>query len=378
MKASSGEHYIALDHVRAVACFMVFTWHFTHGMAGHPIPFEYVPAFFPFSLIDEGHTGVALFMTLSGYLFAKLLDGRAVRYGRFLCNRALRLVPLLALVILIVGIQLGIHGEPLGSYLNAVLWGLVFPTLPNGGWSITVELHFYLVLPLLLWLLGRSRWLPVLIVLGALALRVLLYQERGEIQSLAYGTIVGRIDQFVLGMVMYHFRRSLAHRHVAVALTLITFAVYYWFFDLQGGFYRNPSYPSPSPLWIAHTTIEALAYAIAIAWYDSSFAPSNRGASRFLGLIGTYSYSIYLLHFFFVFDASRFVHQHVMDISNFYLACIWSIGCFLLMVPIGHLSFRLVESPFLKLRQRYTAERTAAGSAPGPPAPSTTPRLGTD
>jgi len=28
------------------------------------------------ALLDEGHTGVALFMTLSGYLFAKLLDGK--------------------------------------------------------------------------------------------------------------------------------------------------------------------------------------------------------------------------------------------------------------------------------------------------------------
>ena len=62
MRSSSGEHFIALDHVRALAAFMVFAWHFTHAENGYPVPFEYVPALFPFSLLDEGHTGVALFM----------------------------------------------------------------------------------------------------------------------------------------------------------------------------------------------------------------------------------------------------------------------------------------------------------------------------
>jgi len=31
-------------------------------------------------------------MTLSGYLFAKLLDGKRIKYGSFLWNRFLRLV----------------------------------------------------------------------------------------------------------------------------------------------------------------------------------------------------------------------------------------------------------------------------------------------
>src|SRR5271169_6463136 len=101
MRSSSGTHFIALDHVRALAAFMVFAWHFTHGLGGYPIPFDYVPALFPFSLLDEGHTGVALFMTLSGYLFAKLLDGKSINYLAFLWNRVLRLFPLLLVVILI-------------------------------------------------------------------------------------------------------------------------------------------------------------------------------------------------------------------------------------------------------------------------------------
>lgn len=355
MRSSSGEHFIALDHVRALAAFMVFAWHFTHAANGYPVPFEYVPALFPFSLLDEGHTGVALFMTLSGYLFAKLLDGKSIDYKVFLWNRALRLFPLLVVVILIVGILRFMSGGSMYSYLHSIARGAFYPSLPNGGWSITVEFHYYAILPLFLWMFGKSKLLPISIIVVAIALRVFVYREMGEIQSLAYWTIVGRIDQFALGMLMYQFRASIAYRHVLAIAIFTGFTMFYWYFDLHGGFYQNPSYPSPSPLWIVLPTIEGIAFAVGIAWYDNSFSHSTTGFSRFVGRIGEFSFSIYLLHFFVVFHAARFVNERVMDISNFYVACLWSVVFFLLLVPAGYLSFRFIEAPFLKHRKRYIA-----------------------
>src|SRR5262245_59261357 len=154
MRSSSGAHFIALDHVRALAAFMVFAWHFTHAVEGYPVPFDYVPALVPLSLLDEGHTGVALFMTLSGYLFAKLLDGKSIDYGAFLWNRAVRLLPLLAVVIVMVGLMKFVAGESVTRYAYEILNGVWAPTLPNGAWSITVEFHYYVILPLFLWLLA--------------------------------------------------------------------------------------------------------------------------------------------------------------------------------------------------------------------------------
>jgi peptidoglycan/LPS O-acetylase OafA/YrhL len=354
MRSSSGEHFIALDHVRSLAAFMVFAWHFTHGVTGSPVPFGYAPRIFVLSLLDEGHSGVALFMTLSGYLFAKLLDGKKIRYGAFIWNRALRLLPLLIVVLLLIGLKEFVRGNNLASYGVTIAKGLIFPTLPNGGWSITVEFHYYLILPLLLWLLRKSKYLPLLIVLMAILARLIIYQVRGEIQLLAYWTIVGRIDQFALGMFAFQFRRYLANRHVVAAAFLFMFSLFYWYFDFRGGFYHNPLYPSTSTLWIFLPTIEGIAYSIGIAWYDSSFSPSLTGISGLVGHIGAYSYSIYLFHFFVVFRAAQFVNEQVMPISNFYLACAWAVGCFLLMTPVGYLSFRFIESPFLRMRKRYS------------------------
>jgi len=359
MKSSTGEHYLGLDHVRALAAFLVFAWHFMHHNTGFPVPFGYVPAVFPLSLVAEGHTGVSLFMTLSGYLFAKLLDGRNVDYRWFVWNRALRLLPLLAVVMVIAGILRYLEGQSLQAYARSLAWGFIYPTWPNGGWSIAVEIHFYLLLPLFLWLARRSRWLPLAVVAAAMSLRWLIHYRTGEVQVLSYVTIFGRVDQFVLGMVLFHFRSAIAGRHLAAAGLLLGFALFYWVFDLGGGLYQMGSFPSPSPIWIVLPTIEGLGYAIGIAWYDNSFRHSNGALSRFIGRIGVYSYSIYLLHLFVVFGAARFIHERVMDISNFYLALLWAIACFLLIVPLAYASYRFIEAPCLQLRRRYIRNPTS-------------------
>jgi peptidoglycan/LPS O-acetylase OafA/YrhL len=356
LRSSSGEHYIALDHVRALAAFMVFTWHFVQAWRGDAIRFEYAPDIFVFALLDEGHTGVALFMTLSGYLFAKLLDGKTIAYRWFLWNRVLRLLPLLALVLLVLGVQKYLAGGNMSDYADKIVAGLVYPTLPHGGWSITAEFHYYLILPLFLWLFRRAKALPVVIVLAAMALRTALYREEGEVQWLAYWTIVGRIDQFTLGMLAFHFRAVFTRRHVLATGVLCAFALFYWYFDLQGGFHGRDGYLSRSPLWIFMPTLEGLAYAAGIAWYDSSFRHSTTGASAFLGRAGQYSYSIYLLHFFVVFHVSGWAFEHVLPQGSFYAACAWSALFFCLMVPVGALSFRFIESPFLKLRRPYVVK----------------------
>lgn len=365
MHSSSGYHFARLDHVRAFAALLVIAWHFMHGANGSPVPFGIAPSIFPLAIFSEGHTGVALFMTLSGYLFARLLEGRAVHYGRFLLNRALRLLPLLIVVFLIVGVLQAVQGHSLPSYLVELSKGLWQPSWPNGGWSIAVELHFYLLLPLLLWLCAKSPvWLLALLVL-ALGLRTLLWHTQGEVQFLAYFTIIGRIDQFVLGMLACHWRKFFTNKH-GIALTIsLAFALFYWWFTRSGGFYLRPSFPSPGRLWIVLPMIEGVTYACLIAWYETSFNPpmhtDKRSAekqfsarlSRWVAKAGTYSYSVYLLHFFFVFAAAEWINTRIMPIHHFYWALLWSVVFYALMLIPAHLSYRWIETPFLTFRRSY-------------------------
>lgn len=347
--------------MRGIAAFIVFTWHFIHVCNGHYSP----PPAFPLSLLTEGHTGVALFMTLSGYLFAKLLDGKNINYASFIWNRFLRLAPLLILVILLVGCQRYVSGENLFSYAKTIVAGFLIPSFPNGGWSITAEFHFYLLLPFLLFLSRKSRYSLILVLTAAIIGRGLLHQQLGQIQTLSFWTIIGRVDQFLLGIIAYQSRIYFTDKHILIFSIFILFASFYWYFDLCGGFYKSPSYPSPSTIWIYMPTIEGIAYSSLISWYDNSFSHSTGKIARFVALVGTYSYSIYLLHFFFVFKLSDAISRYLIDLSNIYIAILLAPVCFLLMVPIGYVSYRFIESPFLKLRTQYivTEEMSTAQSA---------------
>ncbi len=321
---------------------MVVAWHFVHSNTGFPIPFNRAPEI---ALIDEGHVGVALFMTLSGYLFAKLIDGRAIDFPAFLWNRAIRLLPLLLIVLLAIGL-LNHEYSPM-AYVQVLLVGAIFPTLPNGGWSITAEGHFYIILPLLL--AAAARWRNSLLVLiaCAIALRITLFMLGYNMQDAAYWTIIGRIDQFVAGI--YFFTQRDRITAPIAAAVLIAFLFVYALFDIAGGYYGLPvDWP-----WILIPTIEGLAFGALIAWYDAHPFRPDSAVMRFVQKAGEYSYSIYLLHFFAVFHAARFVDANIMKLTNIYIALPWALLFFAIMVGVGHVSYKLIEHPPLRFRRKY-------------------------
>lgn len=320
--------------------------HFGNGQLAAPLVF-------PLSILTEGHTGVAVFMTLSGYLFSKLLDGKDYSFHKFMWNRAIRLFPLLIFVSALVAIQKSLAGTLSVEYFENLLAGFILPLWPNGGWSIAVELHFYLMLPFLLYLARRSRFFIAILILLPICARALLYTINGEVQSLAYWTILGRFDQFFIGILAYHYRDQFTGRHIRVGLIAAFFLIFWYLFDAFGGYYSSPAYPSPYPTWVVLTTIEGFSYAALIAWYDNSFEHKESSLSKFIAVIGTYSYSIYLLHVFFVFRIPKAIDRYLFKIESEYVLLALSIPAFLAILPIMYLSYNFVEKPFLRLRTPY-------------------------
>lgn len=340
MRSTGGEHYVGLDHIRALAAFLVFEWHFLHRLYGEPIPFEYAPAFWPASLIDEGHIGVALFMTLSGYLFAKLLNGQKVIWSRFFWNRFIRLGPLL---IFVLAVNLGTNLRNPMPYLQNVANGFLFPTWPNGGWSITTEMHFYLLMPLLLPVLSRPRSAFAAII-AAICLRALIYWQNGAVEFIAYTTIIGRLDQFALGACCYHFAGKMRSNHIAALGTFFVLVTVYQAFNLYGGYAADLH-----PVWIVMTTIEGATLGLLISYYDRSFS-FKRSA---LSTVGEVSYSIYLLHFFVIMWLSE-AFQAAFPEAGFYASAIAGALCFAAFVPVAWISYRFIEKPYVSLRVPYT------------------------
>jgi peptidoglycan/LPS O-acetylase OafA/YrhL len=351
MRSTEGIYYSRLDHVRAFAAYLVFMWHFLHMTPHFPVPYASNPVF-PFALLDEGHTGVALFMTLSGYLFAKLVGDHGIDFGNFLWSRTVRLAPLLIVCIAAWCAIAWFAGAPLP--LSDILGGVLFPTWPRGTWSISIELHFYLLFPLLLLLFRKHGPFALLSVVAfAMLLRYEWWRSYGEAQHIAYWTIVGRIDQFVFGMLfaLVPIRRNVIN--VTAGIAFVSFLILWTEFDRMGGYYHYNGTPSPSLLWIFIPTVEAITWGSLIAWYDGTTFKMPAWLDRPLAKVGEWSYSIYLLHFFPIVLLRNIFWDRIGSADNFFLALIIGNFAFLAFLPVAGLSYTYFEKIFLVYRKHY-------------------------
>lgn len=342
MQSSSGLYISKLDHVRACAAFLVYCWHVVHVQ----VPFETVPTFAPLSMLEEGHIGVALFMTLSGYLFAKIIDDRPIDFARFYCNRFLRLAPLLFLVLA----YWMLRGDmSVASFLK----GFVLPTWHSGGWSVAVELHFYLLFPAILWLQrGHRTGALIALFMVALLTRFAVWSITGSVQAFSYWTIGGCIDLFLAGMLWHELsKREMIRRHAGwlFTCTLIALIAVWHAFNTTGGFYGT----TDSPLWIVLPTLQGLAFGALIVGYEHARFQLPRFADRALAKVGEVSYSIYLLHFIFYPTIVKHLASAGVDMTSFATALTVATLTFPLIAGIAMLSYRFIEQPFLKLRGTY-------------------------
>jgi peptidoglycan/LPS O-acetylase OafA/YrhL len=156
---SSQPRYFALDLLRAVAVVLVIGHH-----ADLPEPPPYLAPVLR-ALNRGGWVGVDLFFVLSGFLVAGLLFREYAQHGaidfpNFFIRRGLKIYPpfylMLAATIVIVRLG-GVIPISWSQILSEALFVQNYGT-PFWGhtWSLAVEEHFYLLLPLLLIALQRN------------------------------------------------------------------------------------------------------------------------------------------------------------------------------------------------------------------------------
>ncbi|MFE3001978.1 acyltransferase family protein [Nocardia sp. NPDC059246] len=174
--ARLGRFVPALEGMRALAALGVVLTHvaFQTGATGQPVLGR---------VWERFDMAVAVFFALSGFLLwrphaaAARGQGRAPSAGRYLLHRAARILPAYWVVVGVVLILLpsAAHTAGLRVWLsNLGLLQVFVPfTLTDGltqMWSLSVEVAFYLVLPLLafalVWLRGQRARLRVPVVLG--------------------------------------------------------------------------------------------------------------------------------------------------------------------------------------------------------------------
>ena len=225
-------------------------------------------------------------------------------------------------------------------YGRLMVAGIIKPTWPNGGWSITVEMHFYLLLWIILPL--QRRWPPALLLLLGVGLgtRFLLYEHGRDVAYFAYFTIVGRVDQFVMGIAAWEFRGLVKGRHWWVGTAAVAFFAFYQWFLGQGGYYGTQG---TRLVWVFLPTIEAVFFSLVVGYYDNTFNFRRAWPSRLLEAAGAASYSLYLLHPFVVFYLAGIAGETVPRIAVWEIAEAVAVLAFVLVVPFAWLCYRYVE-----------------------------------
>lgn len=337
-------------------------------------------------MIYGAASSIYVLLALTGYLLAWPFvrqyfgGGKAVRLRGYYTNRFLRLFPLYwtAIVLLLILQEGGGSREQ---------WLLFIPLLQNFSaehigtvdgplWTVVVELHFYILLPLLM--LGVARAFPgragraaaAIGLLGAASLALWISQVTfgaGHAQLWRWN-LPANFFFFASGILLAFFRlwvererpRFLEHRWLG---------------------HSDVWFAASLPIWLVFFAEFKLVPLVAIAGFillGAATLPLRRGLIlrmldfKPLAVLGVASYSLYVWHLP-ILDNLRAIDGFPLSTASNYAIVLP------ICVLVALLSFRFIEAPFLRLRQRWspasapidrqapTVEVTEAGT----PAPQT-------
>ena len=165
----------SMEGLRGLAVALVFFVHY-EGLFGGWVAPGTASAKAATFLATVGHTGVDLFFVLSGYLiYGAVIKMRENRggYASFMRRRVRRIHPTFLLMLAVyVALSIFAPGEsrlPVGRgaalvYVieNALLLPILFDVTPliTVSWSLSYEIFYYAMLPLLVGVFGMRRWQP--------------------------------------------------------------------------------------------------------------------------------------------------------------------------------------------------------------------------
>lgn len=371
MKSRNRPYISQVDELRGAAALLVFFFHsciigyWAGGGTGWI--FTRNPAV---AVLLEGHTGVALFMVLSGFILAVGALDSDVSYGGFIQNRILRIFPLMTFVTFFAiasSATLGMQNilAPFILMQNVQSVALTDPSNIMGTvWTIAIEFQFYLIAPFLFRFVRRDGFLRFTLPLVGLvlAMRVLImapaWATPEKLWAIPYFSIAGRLNQFLIGIsIAVLFTRfsnasprpSRTQGAMLLTAALAGMAVLSFLLNCGGGQYAWHHWR------FFHPEIEALLWAAVILGYV--FADPLRSisfAKRCAVGLGTISFSLYLLHWPIVQLAWKALPA--IGLSSTATPALLGISVAVILPPtivLATLSYWSVERPFLTLRARY-------------------------
>lgn len=365
MKSLNTNYLSRIDHLRFFAALLVLFYHFRGSLSLEGIKVISVvdlPKVVLMGWLNNGSTGVSLFLFLTGFLFCLIsgLGEKKIHYPKFIYNRILRILPL---VILLIFILISINRElstPMDIFRVFALQlntghpytGFGHDIFPLGViWTIAVEFQFYLLFPFLALFLSRYglRYLIVVVLLMIMIRYNMATVANEPMYWNFYHSIIGRLDQFVIGMifaVLYSrgYFICLQHKTFACFIIFISIILLTWLFSFK---------TTDAIMLYLSFSIEAVLWgAVAIA-YLSVTLPNLSKLDNILARLGEISFSVYILHLpigammnkIFGFTVPVMVGEALLQ------ATIKAT----IVVAVSFITYYVIEKPFMSFRVKYTS-----------------------
>jgi peptidoglycan/LPS O-acetylase OafA/YrhL len=359
--------FYGLDNLRAFAIIMVLFFHYNRW-------FEH-PAWFP-DVLKFGWTGVDLFFVLSGFLissqlFAQIKSEGSFSIKDFYIKRFFRILPVYYFVLAMYFLFPVLSGTqllpPLWKFLTFTQnFGTDFEHHRSFGvvWSLCVEEHFYLLLPVTLLLLiktgtfKKAYLLLLILFLAGFLIRlyswynVYLHQTNGIenrfvwVSTIYYPTYC-RLDGLLIGVAVaafYNYLPSLFSRlskyaNGLIAVGLLILTITYFVYGNNVDFARS----------IFSFPLVSIGFGFLVAGAIMPNSLLYKWKSGVLSMIAKLSYSLYLIHMGVILLVQKiFSGWGIAKDSNLMLL-LSIIFCFAIAL-ILHYS---IEKPFMKMREQF-------------------------
>ncbi len=335
----------ALTATRGFAALMVVIFHFGCNV----FPFSYCDRFF-----SGGNFAVSYFFVLSGFVMYMAYHSKEVDYGIYLRRRVARIVPLYLFAILLMILPqvynylaygTGLEENFLSKLLlNITLMQAYVPgyalTLNIPGWSLSVEMFFYLLFPLLLLLQKKNEkrfvWITAIVFFLSqfvhLFLIKLFSQPTAQQHDLIYYNPIMHINQFMIGICGGFFLAVIRRKGIRLSALIFLVAIIMLISFLPRSISIHNGLLAPVFL--------LLILAVAVN-------PSKALESRPLIFLGEISYGIYILQL----PVNQFAtmlntqYLHLGDVSFFYFYLV-------LLLLVCTLCYYVIEQPFATLINR--------------------------
>lgn len=347
-----GHHLHSLESLRGIAALMIVFFHLSHVLN---VPFPNILGFIP----NHFWLGVPLFYTLSGFVLAygyaeRLGDGK--QRTKFYIARFFRIAPLFYVMLtcwtLATWVMLDKNIDFETLFLNVTfMFGLVpgkHVSVVWAGWSIGIEMLFYIIFPVLAATIKNIRDIVIAFVFACCLSAWVRWQLGQSPDNYGYMNLMAQMPFFIAGIGGYRIWQHFGFSQSRVGWILLGFSLFLGMMITSNIASALIDLPGVIYLYLWALVFGTLILAVCLVSIAALEHPILRRC-------GELSFSLYLLHpaLMAILVKLQLVNWMTSRFSSewlvFILASLITLG---LLWGLSNITYRFVEVPGIALGRR--------------------------